>query len=185
MALFFFLLTTAFSCIFYGGILTAVIMAVLYFFLKTIGQGIVRSISFYLIGVVLAFQLICNFSVMIGAFQVKGATASMELSLKQMTENMSGLVNTNESQEVFNYLLEEYPLLGCYLQLADFSGNDVTELATVIPEVIREEMNSIIGSKLLWSLGYIVVACVLAVLFEKKVYRSPGNSWQKEYYADI
>ena len=109
----------------------------------------------------------------------------MEIFLKQMTENLSGVVNTNKSQQVFSYLLEEYPLLGCYLQIADFSGNDVTELATVIPEVIRREMNSIIGSKLLWSLGYIVVACVLAVLFEKKVYKSPGNSWQKEFYTDI
>lgn len=167
MVTFFSLLTTAFSCIFYGVITTAVIMSILYFVLKSLSKGIVQSFPFYITGLILAFLLICNLSVLIGAFQVKSTTEAMELSLRQLTENTSGIVNAKESQAVFDYLVDEYPLLGNYLQIADFSGNDISNLAMVIPEVVRKEMNHVIWSKFLWSLGYIVVACFIAILFEQ------------------
>ena len=141
MVTFFSLLTTAFSCIFYGVITTAVIMSILYFVLKSLSKGIVQSFPFYITGLILAFLLICNLSVLIGAFQVKSTTEAMELSLRQLTENTSGIVNAKESQAVFDYLVDEYPLLGNYLQIADFSGNDISNLAMVIPEVVRKEMN--------------------------------------------
>lgn len=167
MTTFFSLFTTAFSCIFYGAIATAVIMAVLYFLLKLLSAGIVKSIPFYIIGVVLAILLIVDLTVLIGAFQVKSVTESMEVSLRQLTENIHGTVNAHESQIVFDHLIEEYPMLGSYLQLADFSGNDISELAIAIPEVIREELNSIILGNTCWAIGYIIVACILAMLFEK------------------
>ena len=80
MVTFFSLLTTAFSCIFYGVITTAVIMSILYFVLKSLSKGIVQSFPFYITGLILAFLLICNLSVLIGAFQVKSTTEAMELS---------------------------------------------------------------------------------------------------------
>ena len=86
---------------------------------------------------------------------------------EKVNENTSGIVNAKESQAVFDYLVDEYPLLGNYLQIADFSGNDISNLAMVIPEVVRKEMNHVIWSKFLWSLGYIVVACFIAILFEQ------------------
>ena len=46
MATFFSLLSTGISCIFYGIITTAVIMAILYFILKSLSRGIVKSIPF-------------------------------------------------------------------------------------------------------------------------------------------
>ena len=54
---FFLLLTDAFSCFLYGIVVTAVIMVILYFVLKTLSQGIVRTPVFYITGVVLAVLL--------------------------------------------------------------------------------------------------------------------------------
>ena len=167
MATFFSLLSTGISCIFYGIITTAAIMAILYFILKSLSQGIVKSIPFYITGVILAFLLICNFSIAIGAWQVKESTESMELSLRQFAEQASGVVNASESQAIFDMLVDDYPMLGNYLQLADFSGNHVADLIFAMPQEIRSEMNDVIWSNLLWTLGYIVVACIIAMVFDK------------------
>ena len=167
MATFLSLLATGISCIFYGIIATAVIMSILYFILKSLSQGIVKSIPFYLTGVILALLLICNFSIAIGACKIKESTDAMELSLRQFTEQISGVVNASESQAIFDMLKDDYPMLGDYLQLADFNGNHVADLAFMIPQEIRIEMNSVIWSKLLWALGYIVVACIVAMIFDK------------------
>ena len=167
MATFFSLLSTGISCIFYGVIATAVIMSILYFILKSLSQGIVKSIPFYVTGVILAFLLICNFSIVIGAYQVKESTESMELSLRQFAEQVSGVVNANERQAIFDMLVDDYPMLGNYLQLADFSGNQVADLVFAMPQEVRSEMNDVIWSNLLWALGYIVVACVVVMIFDK------------------
>lgn len=170
MATFFSLLETGVSCVFYGIIVTAVIMSILYFILKSLSKGIVKSIPFYITGVILAILLVCKFSVVIGAFWVKDSTSSMELSLKQLTENAYGVVNVNESQAIFDMLIDDYPMLGNYLQLADFSGNHVVDLAFAMPQEVRSEMNDVIWSNLLWALGYIVVACVVVMIFDKGMY---------------
>lgn len=168
MTTFFSLLTTAFSCIFYGAITTAVVMIILFFLLKTISEGIVRSMPFYIIGIILAILLIGNLSTLIGAVQVKNATEGMEITLRQLTENSYGIVNAKESQFIFDSLVETYPLLGTYLQIADFSGTNIFDLATDMPSVIRKELNHIIWREIGWSIGYILIACFLAILFEKK-----------------
>ena len=170
MATFFSLLSTGISCIFYGVIATAVIMSILYFILKSLSQGIVKSIPFYVTGVILAFLLICNFSIVIGAYQVKESTESMELSLRQFAEQVSGVVNANESQAIFDMLVDDYPMLGNYLQLADFSGNHVSDLAFAMPQEVRSEMNDVIWSNLLWALGYIVIACIVVMIFDRGMY---------------
>ncbi len=170
MATFFSLLSTGISCIFYGIITTAVIMAILYFILKSLSRGIVKSVPYYITGVALAFLLICNLSIAIGAYQVKESTESMELSLRQFAEQVSGVVNANESQAIFDMLIDDYPMLGNYLQLADFSGNHVADLAFAMPQEVRSEMNDVIWSNLLWALGYIVVACIVVMIFDRGMY---------------
>ena len=91
----------------------------------------------------------------------------MELSLRQFAEQVSGVVNANESQAIFDMLIDDYPMLGNYLQLADFSGNHVADLVFAMPQEVRSEMSSVIWSNLLWALGYIVVACIVVMIFDK------------------
>ncbi|WP_405295116.1 hypothetical protein, partial [Methanobrevibacter sp.] len=101
---------------------------------------------------------------------VKESTESMELSLRQFAEQVSGVVNANESQAIFDMLIDDYPMLGNYLQLADFSGNHVADLAFAMPQEVRSEMNDVIWSNLLWALGYIVIACIVVMIFDRGMY---------------
>ena len=141
---FFLLLTDAFSCFLYGIVVTAVIMVILYFVLKTLSQGIVRTPVFYITGVVLAVLLLIQTSLMIGAIQAKDAVDSALIYMNQLLENYSGIVGANDSQQILDAVTEEFPIIGVYLNLADFSGNAVSDLAESIHETMSDYLNSYI-----------------------------------------
>ncbi|MGM9687233.1 MAG: hypothetical protein ACI3YI_13580 [Bacteroidaceae bacterium] len=170
---FFLLLTDAFSCFLYGIVVTAVIMVILYFVLKTLSQGIVRTPVFYITGVVLAVLLLIQTSLMIGAIQAKDAVDSALIYMNQLLENYSGIVGANDSQQILDAVTEEFPIIGVYLNLADFSGNAVSDLAESIHETMSDYLNSYIWHRVWWILGMIVVACVIVMLFDK---RSPATN---------
>lgn len=98
---------------------------------------------------------------------MKESTEAMELSLRQLTEQVSGVVNANESQAIFDVLVDEFPMLGNFLQFADFSGNNVSDLALAMPREVRSEMDDVIWSNLLWALAYIAIACVVVMIFDR------------------
>ena len=158
---------------FYGFIITAFIMATLYFVLKSMSQGTVRSIPFWITGPVLTILLLINMSVMMGAFKVKGQTETMEIWLNQRLDDTDETVGVQESQWIGDQLTDEFPLLGCYLNLFDLSGHTTNELPQVFREVINEKMNDVIESRILWSVGFIITAMLIALYFDKGEGRTP------------
>lgn len=167
MMIFFNLISEGFSCLFYGVLITAFIMATLYFVLKTLSQGAVRSVAFYITGPVMGLLLIANMTIMAGAFAVKAQTESMQIWLAQRLDGVYGIADVQSSQQVGDMLNEEFPLSGCFLNLFDFSGHPMDELPQVFYEVINDEMNGVIWSRVLWSAGIIVAAVLIALYFDK------------------
>lgn len=172
--IFFSLISTAFSSIFYGVIVTAVVMAILYAVLKALGKGIVQSPVFYVTGVVLAILLITQFSLMIGAIQAKDATDAAELYMNQLLEDASGTVGANDSQRVMDAVTENFPIIGNFIDIADFSGHDVSNLAKSMHDSMNDYLNSYIWHRIWWILGIIVVACIIVTLFERRNYSRNG-----------
>ena len=177
--IFFSLLTTAFSSIFYGVIVTAVVMAILYAILKTISKSIVESPVFWVAGIVMAILLIGQFSLMIGAIQAKDAADSAEIYISQLLENYSGTVGAQDSQKVLDAITDEYPIIGSYFDVANFSGHNVSDLASSMHSTMIDYLNSYIWHRVWWVLGIIVVACVLVMLFDK-----PGASLARRAPSD-
>ena len=60
--MFFSIVETAVSSIFYGVMATCAVMAILYLILKSVDRSIVKSLAFYLTGIVLAILLIIQCS---------------------------------------------------------------------------------------------------------------------------
>lgn len=165
---FFSLLTTAFSSVFYGIIVTAVIMAILYAVLKSLSKGIVQSVPFYVTGVVLAILLIVQCSLMIGAIQAKDAVDSAEIYLNQLLEDKYGTISAQDSQKVMDAITENFPIIGNFIDIADFSGHDISDLPEVMHDSMDSYLSSYIWHRVWWILGIIAVACIIAVCFEKK-----------------
>lgn len=164
---FFSLISTAFSSVFYGVIVTAAIMAILYVVLKSISKGIVNTPVFFITGAVLAILLVIQSSLMIGAMQAKDAVDAAKIYLDQLLETSYGTVGAQDSQKVLEAVTTEFPLLGTYFGFADFSGNDVSELSESMHETMTDYLSSYIWHRIWWMLGVIIVAVVIVCMFEK------------------
>lgn len=162
------LFNTALTSIIYSIIVTATIMAMLYFILKSISRNMVHTPVFYITGIIVSMLLIVQFSLMIGAIQAKEATDSAKIFLTQMLENASGRVTAQESQKVMDALTESYPIIGVYLNLADFSGHDASELADSMCETMNSYLSSYIWYRVLWSLCIIMVGCLVVMMYDKR-----------------
>ena len=137
-------------------------------------EGAVRSVAFYITGPVLGILLLANMTILSGAFTVKSETESMRLWLSQQLDGIYGIADMQSSQQVGDLLNKEFPLSGCFLNLFDFSGHTMDELPQVFYEVMNEEMTDVIWSRLLWSVGIIAAAVLIALYFDK------GSSTKKK-----
>lgn len=168
MELFLSLLMESMSCIFYGIIITAFIMVTLFFLLKNLSSGVYRSIPFYITGTVLALLLTINTTVIIGAVKIKGQTESMRIWLTQQLDGMEGIADVHSSQQIGTELNEQFPLLDCFFNLYDMSGNSISSLPQAFYETINREANQIILRKSIWSVGFIIAAILTALYFTKE-----------------
>jgi len=173
--IFFSLISSAFSSIFYGVIITVVIMAILYAVLKYINDGIVRSVPFFATGVVLAVLLIIQCSLMVGAIQAKGTVEAAQIYLRQMSEDYSGTVGAQDSQEIFDQVTERFPLIGTFIGYTDFSGYKISELPEVIAGTVNDYFTSFIWHRILWIIGFVFIGCLVPMLYDNR----RDNSIQK------
>lgn len=165
---FFSLLSTAFSCAIYGIIVTAAIIAILYVVLKSISRNIVHTPVFFITGIVLAILLLIQTSLMIGAIHAKEAADSAEIYLNQLLEDSYGTVGAKDSQRVLDIVTEEFPIIGTYFGVADFSGHDASDLSSSMHETMISYLNSYIWHRVWWILGIIIVSCIIVMLFDKR-----------------
>lgn len=164
---FFSLMSTAISSIFYGIVATVALMAILYAVLKALGNGIVETTAFYLTGAVLAVLLIIQFSLMIGAFGAKDAVESAQLYMNQLLEGQEGIIGANESQQIFDQVTAEYPLIRTYIGVVDFSGNDLSNLSESMCATMTDYLKSYIWRRVFWILGMLAVALTTVFFFAK------------------
>ena len=171
------LLETAFTSILNGIIVTAAIMAILYFVLKSLSRNMVRTPIFYITGIVTALLLIVQISLMIGAFRAKWAAEPAHIYLCQLLENRYGTVGANDSQQIIDNVTEHFPIIGVYINIADFSGHDVSDLAEAMYETMISYLNTYIWHRILWSLCIIIIACLIVMMYDK---RNPTNNKPKQ-----
>lgn len=164
----YYLLTAAFSSVFYGIIATAVLMVFLYIGLKVLNSGIVKSVPFYVAGGILAVLLSIQFSLLIGAVQADNAVDAAELTITQLMESASGTFSATDSQRLLDYITDEYPIIGAYIGTCDFSGNTTDTISTAMTQGMHEFLSDYIWHRIFWITGFSIVACIIAIVFRKK-----------------
>ncbi len=162
---FFSLFSTALSSVFYGFIITFAVMAILYAILKALSNGIVQTAVFFYTGVILFMLLVVQFSLLMGAIEAKDAADAAEVYLRQVVEDKQGTVSIQESQQAMDAVTSNFPIIGSFLKIVDFSGHDVSDLPEVMHETMTEFFSSYIWHRVWWILGFIAVACVIVIMF--------------------
>jgi hypothetical protein len=161
------LFSTAISSVVYGIVITAAIMAILYGVLKALSDGIVRSVPFFITGVVMAVLLTIQCSLLVGAIEAKSVAGSMEIYLNQQLEGQQGIVGARDSQEIMNNVIDHFPIIGTYLGIANFAGHEISDIAQVMHDTMVDYLNTYIWHRVFWILGIIVVGCVVVLFFDK------------------
>lgn len=156
------------SSFFYGVIATAVLMIFIYIGLKILNGGIVKSIPFYIVGVMLAILLTIQFTLLIGAVQADNAVDSVEITINQLMENASGSFGSTDSQKLLDYVTDEYPIIGVYIGTCDFTGNTPETIASAMAQTMHDFLSSYIWHRIFWIVGFCIVASVIAIVFRKK-----------------
>lgn len=159
-------------------------MAILYSVLKAISSGIVRSVPFYITGVIMVILLIIQCTILVGAIKAKGFAEPVQILLNQQFEGQQGVIGAKDSQVILDTVIEEFPIIGTYMDVADFSGHDISEMSQLMYETMTDYLNMYIWHRVFWIIGIIVIACVIAVCFEKKEYVPISNEDEINIYPE-
>lgn len=143
-------------------------MAILYAVLRSINDGIVRSVPFFVTGVILAVLLCIQCSLMVGAIQAKGTTEAVKIYLNQILEDYSGNVGVQDGQEIFDQVTNQFPIIGTFIGYTDFSGHEISELPEVITSTINDFFTSFIWHRVLWILGIMFISCLIPMLYDRR-----------------
>ena len=165
--MFFSIVETAVSSIFYGVMATCAVMAILYLILKSVDRSIVKSLAFYLTGIVLAILLFIQFSLMSGAYQAKGAADSAINYLNQLSEEHDGALGINDIKQGLDSVLEEYPILGTFVDITNYSEQELSDLTETIHKTLSDHINTYIWHRVLWIIGFVIVGCTITVLLNR------------------
>lgn len=176
------LFATAFSIVFYGIIASVVMMALLYFVLRSININTVKTSVFYFTGVVFFVILVIQFSLLIGAVNARSTVDDAEHTIKQIAETADF---PTESQQALETIKEKYPILDVYVEGYGKSKNDITSLATVMGNDIHDYITSYIWHRAWWILGTTVLACGLVLLTSRNVSKSVNYSYDDSFDTSI
>lgn len=155
------------------GIIIGVVCMVLFFLII---KGWYRKAMFnkwsYLFGAILAILLSYQCTLMCGAFKINATAENDKPWLHGVIEGMYDNPNDYVDVEVSTMVVEDWvrqsPLLARYISTGYFSGYTRDDLPDVMIETLHKYMNWFILRRVLWSLGFVIVAAVLVIMTMSK-----------------
>lgn len=152
----------------FWGILIGIICLILFFLLV---KGWYKSATFspatYIVGAILGVLLIIQCVLICGACTIISATDDYEPLLTQIVTNVAEfsdeVVTPEESQVIIDQLINSSPLVASYIGGGEFSGYTAQELPGAMCDELRSYMRWYIFRRIMWSLGFVIVATVIVI----------------------
>ena len=150
------------------GVLIAVLcMALFVFIVKGWFKDAMFSIWSYIIGIILFILLAFQCTMIVGSLKIIDTTDTYEAYFTEIVDNIYDgweQVPTEQADVIIKKAIGEYPLLDYYIGGGDFSGFNAKQLPGAIAEELRSFMRAYITRRLLWCLGFVLVAGVLGII---------------------
>lgn len=160
------LLRFSFSSIIWGILITVICLALFFFLIR----GWYRNATFtpisYVIGFFLFLLLAFQCTMIVGAIKIINISPYYESQIQQMVSTYfppSQEVTGQESEQVIDWLVTEYPILRHYFDTGEFTGYTAQQLPAVMGSEIRSFLRFYILRRLLWCLGFVIVGAVLVI----------------------
>lgn len=157
----------ALDCLFIGILLTVLGVGLLFFLIK----GFYRNSTFTPLSLVVAFVLLILLSLqsimLCGAVKVKSMSDDVRMAINQCLPeywiNKAVEITPAEGQELLDHVIDEYPLVGYYVDMADFKGYDTTNIADAMTDEMNSFMNKFIWKRVGWCLLFIITGAFIVI----------------------
>lgn len=157
-----------------GGVLTAIVcLALFVFIIKGWWKDAMFSIWSYIIGVVLFLLLSFQCTMIVGSLKIIDTVDEYKAYFTEIVDNAYEgweQVPADVAEAVIDKAIEECPLLEHYIGGGEFTGFSAKELPTAMTEELRSFMKVYIVRRLLWCLGFVLVAVALGIMTLDKPY---------------
>ena len=160
------LLRFSFSSIIWGILITAICLTLFFLLIR----GWYRNAAFtpvsYLIGFFLFLLLAFQCTMIVGAIKIIHITPYYKTQIQQLVSTYfppSQEITGQESEQVIDWLVTEYPILQYYFDSGEFTGYTAQQLPAVMGAEIRSFLRFYIVRRLLWCLGFVIAGAVLVI----------------------
>ena len=148
-----------------GVVLTIVGIIAMYMLIRLWWRNSTFSIASILVGVVLFFFLSFQSILLCGAITIKSYCDDVEHYVNVLVQNVSSMhsFSTEDSQLILDQISKEWPLVGYYVNMADFQGHTSDTIAQAMSDELRSYMNWFIFRRICWSLLFVVVGAIIVI----------------------
>lgn len=156
----------SFSSLLWGILIALLCMALFVFIIKGWWKNALFTIWSYLIGFVLFLLLIFQCTMIVGSLKIVDTCDEYEAYFRQVVDSAyEGWqeVNQRDADIIIKKSIAKFPLLEYYISGGEFTGHSAKNLPTVMADELRSFMWSYIIRRLLWCLGFVLVAGILGI----------------------
>lgn len=136
----------------------------------------------FVVGGILFFFLAYQAVLICGAVTIKSYCDDVEMAINGMVANIPDDVpfSTEDSQVILDQISEEWPLVGYYVNMADFRGQTSATIGSAMADELRSYMNWFILRRVCWSLAFVVIGAIIVIktitVHNNQLRRSSGRT---------
>lgn len=172
--IFFEILKYSIGSVFWGILFTVIGVGLLFFLIKGFYPKSTFTPLSFVVGAIL-FVLLCFQAILLcGAISIKGMSDDVLVYIHQCLpsywEGRAVELTPGQCQELLDKTIEEYPLVGYYVGVADFKGFNSQNIAEAMVDELNSFLNKFIWKRVGWSCLFILTGAFI-VIKTLEVYR--------------
>lgn len=172
-----------------GVLLTIVGVVLMFVLIRSWWRNCTFTPMSFVVGFILFFFLAFQAVLLCGAVTIKSYCDDVENTINVMVDGFSEDVHfsAEDSQVILDNISRKWPLVGYYVNMADFQGHTPATIARAMADELRSYMNWFILRRIGWCLLFVVVGAVIVIktitIHNNRLRRGMGRS--SERVSDI
>ncbi len=153
------ILSYSIGSLFLGIILTVAGVVLMFYIIKSWHRNSTFTPASFIIGGVLTILLSFQMTLLCGAVTIKSYCSDMEDHIDNIVSNIPSTIqfSRGDSQQILNDVSREWPLVGYFVDTANFAGHTSADIAKSMADEMHSYMNKFIFRRILWSLLFIAL----------------------------
>lgn len=172
------IIESSFSCLMWGVLIAFLCTSIFAFILKGWRRDATFSVWTYLIGGMLFILMAFQCTMMVGSIKLINTADEYETYFSEIINNLdkvSEQIPDKDVGEVIELIKSEYPIVENYIDVEEFTDLNVRQLPGALAEKIRSFLRAYIIHRLLWCLGFVLIAGILGIKTLDKHYATSAK----------